>query len=76
MNESLTPLWEQIAIVICGPPVMTCAWWILSRGWARGIQGGIVSETTKRRQKIEFWCLLAAMYIVTLGMSFYAWLKR
>ena len=76
MSSNLTPLWEQIAIVLIGPPVMACAWWVLSRGWAKIVQGGMTSEKTKRRQKVEFWGLLIAMYAVTLGMTLYAWLKR
>jgi hypothetical protein len=76
MSGSATPLWEQIAIVLIGPPVMACAWWVLSRGWAKTVQGGMASERTKRRQKVEFWGLLIAMYAVTLGMTLYAWLKR
>jgi hypothetical protein len=76
MGSSLTPIWEQIAIVLIGPPVMACAWWILSRGWARIVQGGTTSEKTKRRQKVEFWGLLIAMYAVTLGMTLYANMKR
>jgi hypothetical protein len=62
-----TPLWEQVAIVLLGPPVMACAWWLLSRGWARAVQVGMASERTKRRQKFEFWGLLIIMYMVTLG---------
>jgi hypothetical protein len=75
MNGSSTPLWEQIAIVFLGPPVMACAWLLLSRGWAMAVQGGAASGKTKRRQRIEFWVLLAAMYVVTIGMALYAWLK-
>ncbi len=44
----------------------------LSRGWARTVQGGVVSDRTKRRQKFEFWSLLIVMYTVTLGMTLYA----
>ena len=76
MNSSPTPLWEQIAIVFLGPPIMACVWWVISRGWAKTVQGGIASEKTKRRQKIEFGVLLIAMYVVTLGMALYAWLQR
>jgi hypothetical protein len=76
MNGSSTPLWEQIAIVILGPPIMACAWWALSRGWAKTVHGGVVSLKTQRPQKLEFWGLLLLMYFVTLGMTFYVWLKH
>jgi len=76
MNGGAAPLWEQIVIVIFGPPIMACAWWVVSRGWAKTVRGGVASERTKHRQKIEFWGLLIVMYGVTLGMTLYAWLKR
>ena len=76
MNNSLTPLWEQVAIVIIGPPFMACVWWVFSRGWAKTVQGGIASDKTKRRQKVEFWGLMIIMYTLTFGMTLYAWLKR
>lgn len=76
MNSSQTPLWEQVIIVLLGPPVMASAWWVLSRGWAKTVQGGTASEKTRHRQKIEFWGLMIVMYVVTLGMTLYAWLKR
>ena len=70
-----TPLWEQAAIVIFGPPIMACIWWAMSRGWAKMVQGGTASGKTKHRQKVEFWLLLIAMYVATLGMSLNAWLR-
>lgn len=54
---------------------MTILWWLASRGWATAIQGGTVSDKTKRRQKIEFYIVLIAMYAVGFGMALYAWLK-
>jgi hypothetical protein len=54
------------------PPVMACAWWILSRGWAKGIQGPQVSDRTKKREKLGFWVLLILLYIVSFGMLVYA----
>jgi hypothetical protein len=51
---------------------MAALWWIVSRGWATTVQGGVVSERTKRRQKIEFWAVLILMYLVVFGMFLYA----
>jgi hypothetical protein len=48
--------------------------WLMSRGWAIGVQGGSASERTKVRQKIEFWMVLVAMYVIGFGMALYAWL--
>lgn len=68
------PIPEQLAILILGPPIMAALVWIMSRGWAATVQGGVVSEKTKRRQRIEFWAFLIAMYLIGLGMFVYAWL--
>jgi len=43
-----------------------------SRGWAHRIQGDTLSETTKKRQKIEFWAILGIMYAMGIGMAIYA----
>lgn len=74
MNSGV-PRWEQLIILILGPPIMTILWWFASRGWATAVQGGAVSDKTKRRQKIEFYIVLIAMYAVGFGMVLYAWLK-
>lgn len=60
------PLWEQLLIFLLGPPVMACLFWLKARGWAETVQGSTVSETTKSRQKVEFWVLLLAMYLIGL----------
>ena len=76
VNTSGTPLWEQAQqFVILGPPIMAFLWRAMSRGWAKTVQGGTISEKTMRRQKIEFCGLLITMYVMTLGMSLYAWLR-
>lgn len=76
MNGSATPLWEQLAIVLIGPLVMASIWWLISRGWATNVQEKTVSARTKRRQKIEFWVLIALMYATTIGMLLYALFRR
>jgi hypothetical protein len=76
MTLNPTPLWEQVAILLIGPPVMACAWWMLSRGMAKTVQAGLVSGKTRRRQEFEFWGLLIIMYVVTFRMTLYAWLRR
>jgi len=68
------PLGEQLAILIAGPPVMAALIWFMSRGWAKSVQGGVASDRTKARQKIEFWMVLAVMYVLGFGMALYAWL--
>jgi hypothetical protein len=74
MRPGSAPLGEQLPIVLLGPPIMAALFWFMSRGWALSVQGGVASDRTKRRQKIEFWMVLAAMYGIGIGMALYAWL--
>ena len=67
------PLWEQLTIGIFMPPVMALLFKFMARGWAMTVQGGTVSQKTKRRQRIEFWGMLVAMYLLMWGMFIYAW---
>ena len=76
MRNGAAPLSEQILIVVLGPPIMATLWWLASRGFGRAVQGGTVSEKTKRRQKIEFFVLLVAMYVLGIGIVLYAALTR
>ena len=55
-------MWVQLLIVVFLPPLGACLWRLMSRGWAMTVQGGRVSERTRRRQRIEFWVLLCVMY--------------
>ncbi len=73
MRPGSAPIGEQIAILIVGPPLMASLFWLMSRGWATTVQGGVPSEKTKRRQKVEFWIVLIAMYLIGFSMAFYAW---
>ena len=75
MLPGAAPLGEQIAILILGPPIMATLIWFMSRGWVTSIQGGVASDKTKRRQKVEFWVVLVAMYFLGFGMALYAWLR-
>ena len=68
------PLGEQILILIIGPPFGATVVWLLSRGWAATVQGGAVSEATKKRQKLLFWFLLIYLYVMAIVVFGYAWL--
>lgn len=65
------PLDEQIAMVIVTPPIMTLVYRIMAYGWAMFVQGGNVSETTRKRQKRESWMLLWGLYIMMIGFFVY-----
>lgn len=75
MSPDAAPLWEQLIVLILGPPIMTAFWWVAARGWAITVQGGNASSRTKRRQKVESYVVLMVMYAVGLGMAIYAWLR-
>ena len=75
MRPHAAPLWEQTLIFVLGPPIGACLWWIMSRGWASSVQGGNVSEQTKRRQKKEFWVVLLGCYLIATLEILYAWLR-
>jgi hypothetical protein len=66
------PLYQQILTAVFFPPVGAVMWWLMSRGWAMTVQGGAVSERTKRRQKIEFWVLLMIAYALSFAIIVYA----
>jgi len=74
--EGASPLWQQLLFIILGPPVMALLVHVLSRGWAKIVQGGNVSEATRKRQKLEFWIVLCFMYVMGFGMFVYAHLRR
>ncbi len=57
---------QSIAVAIFFPPCGAFAWWLLSRGWAKIVQGGDVSERTKKRQRYEFWILMIAAYALLI----------
>ncbi len=72
MRPGAAPLGEQLAILLLGPPIMAALICFMSRGWALSVQGGVASDRTKRRQKVEFWMVLVAMYAIGAGMALYA----
>jgi uncharacterized membrane protein HdeD (DUF308 family) len=75
MCNPSAPAWERIAIFLLGPPILTVIWAIKARGWALFVQGGAISDRTKKRQRWEFWALLAALYAMMLGVAVYAYFK-
>jgi len=63
---------DLLITLLLGPPIMACLWWLASRGFGAAVQGGTVSQKTKRRQKIEFWVLLGALYLLGFGIFIYS----
>jgi hypothetical protein len=69
------PITQMIALDLLVPPIGTCIWWLMSRGWAGLVQGGTISGRTKKRQKWEFWVVLAGAYLLMFGITLYGYLS-
>jgi hypothetical protein len=65
------PLWQQIALDLVAPPVLTVLWWVQSRGWAGLVHGGEPTETTKLRQNRGFWIVMGALYLIMFAVTAY-----
>jgi len=74
MRSGAAPIGQQIVAFLLTPPVMASLVWLMSRGWAETVQGGTVTERTKRRQKAEFWFVLATLYLFALAVGLFEWL--
>lgn len=74
MRPGALPIDEQILLDLIVPPVGSALWLMMSRGWASTVQGGTISERTKKRQKAEFWIILSAVYLLMFGITIYGWL--
>lgn len=60
--------WQQVLMIILVPPIAAVAWAAFSRGWANTVQGGKISERTRKRQKVEFWAVLAFGYVMLFAI--------
>lgn len=74
--QEASPLWQQILFFLLAPPIMAFLIRLISRGWARTVQGGRVSEKTATRQRIEFWVVLCFMYVMLLCIFVYGYLRH
>ena len=71
MRSGALPLYQQIVLDLLVPPIGSAIWAFVVRGWAGVVQGGTVTERTKQRQKIEFWVILVAAYLLMFGITIY-----
>ena len=76
LSPSAHPISEIILVDLLVPPIGSCFWWVMSRKSAMAAQGGEVSETTRNRQKSEFWVIVASAYLLTFGISCPAWARK
>lgn len=72
MHGGALPFCQQLLLDVFIPPVGVLVWWLMSRAWAGAVQGGAVSETTRKRQKRGALVLLLAAYILMFGITIYA----
>jgi len=71
IHEGALPISQQILLDIFVPPVGTLVWWLMSRVWATAVQGGEVSETTRKRQKKIALALLILVYVLMFSITIY-----
>jgi hypothetical protein len=65
------PLMQQYLLDLVAPPIVTSLWWLFSRGTATVLQGGAVSERTKKRERIGFLVVLLLAYLLMFGGTTY-----
>jgi hypothetical protein len=70
------PLIQQYLLDLVAPPVLTCVWWLFSRGTATVFQGGRVSERTKGWLSKGFIVVLVGTYLIMFGGTTYLHFAR
>jgi len=65
------PFKDQLLVDAIAPPILAILWLVLSRGWAHGVQGAELTERTKKRQTLEFFVVLALLYILMFTATLY-----
>lgn len=66
---------EKPNVFFLVPPFGAAVWWLMARNMARTMQGGTVSEASRKRQNKWFWIPMAAAYVLMFGITTYAYLK-
>jgi hypothetical protein len=66
-----SPLWQQALFFVLAPSIMALLVSILSRGWAKTVQGGNVIEKTLKRPRLKFWIVLCFMYVMLFCIFLY-----
>jgi hypothetical protein len=74
MRSGAAPIGEQLLAFLLTPPIMASLVWLMCRGWAHTVQGELVSNTTKKRQRFEFWFVLVVLYLFAIGLALFEWL--
>lgn len=61
----------QLAVVLLGPPIMACLWYLVFRLWT-GMLGTTDRPWVQRWRKTGFWVLMGAMYALGVALFIYA----
>jgi hypothetical protein len=75
MSHGGLPIGQLILLDVLVPPIGTCIWWLMARGWAGIVQLGSPSDSTRKRQKWEFFVILVTAYLLMFGITVYGLLR-
>ena len=75
LSPAAEPALVQFALDLVMPPVAAGLFRLMARNWAATVQGDEISEQTKSRQKLEFWVLLIALYVLCFGITIYGLIR-
>jgi hypothetical protein len=68
-------VWQQISLDLFVPPVITFAWWLISRARTRGLNQD--EEITVEGWIEDGWkYLLGALYLIMIAETVYAYFTR
>ena len=66
------PLYQQVLLVLLGPPIMTSLWWVMAGGLAKS-KNRVVQNTTDR---VAFLTILFLTYGLGISITIYAHFRR
>jgi hypothetical protein len=72
MRTGALPLGQQLLLDIFAPPVITAAWWLLSRGWISFLVT-TDSRAVRGWAKSGLLIVLIGAYIVMFGITAYGY---
>jgi hypothetical protein len=74
MIGTALPLYQQILIDVCLPPVMTAIFWLILKAPARAL-GNSDNPAAKGWSNSRVWVLLATLYAIMFSVTIYGCFK-
>ena len=74
--QDASPLWQQVLFFLLAPPIGALVFRAMIRGWAHIVQGSKVSDTTEKRQGVEFRVILVFMYVMLFCIFVYGYIQH